>query len=848
MDEERFQRQLALEDEYQSAGYKKAVQRDHKNKQKSYGSHTSLGNILRREMVGYLAEALKDEYQNRIMAGKPGKSYINLFGIFPKRVSFPVIAHIGLSTLLDYVMVPRTPIAYVHRRMGSRIEDELMLRHFRSADPDLFKRCKKDYLRAAAGYRQKVYSTSKVFRSAMKDRVAAEMYDEAEAMTWHKWHQETILAVGAWIAAKTQMVFGALTEGIPLLETIVIAGKSGHRDFAYRFTDQVKEIEDAQQAQQALRAAFQDYPMVCPPIDWKAPSEEHPEGCPGGFLTNSLTKRYDLVRRGRSLPSDQAVSALNALQQVPWKINPFVYEIVRYFYDRGESISPSDSFRPYLRPEDRDIPKLPPHLVNIPDVRTAKTETQRVELQTLREEQKKAKRSLKEWHDAEAQRRKESEIFRMVITCAEKFKNEDRFWIPWSFDFRTRMYPISLLNPQSAQYINGMMQFADGHPLDDRSEYWLSVHVATTKGFSKETFDGRVSWVRGNLQEIIAVATEPLGAGRVFWTEEADEPWMYLAACREYYECFILKSKSVTHIQCGIDATASGLQILGALMGDVSTCQLVNVIPTDKPSDLYQAVMDKCKQLIQNDRPRRRGIPLSDLSRSVAKAPVLTRAYGSTEWTRKSQVWVACNSVRGLNLKLKWEKTEYIAKKLDDAMRLVLPGAEFVLDWLQRTAVAAMDKDPDKKVIEWTTASGCLITQVYMKESMGRATTVALGSTKYYQPRITIDTEDPNQTKIQSSTAANVVHSCDAAILHLALPNLGFSASVTHDCGYARAGRQMDELAKALRSAFIDVVQYPVLENFAEINGVPESIPELLKEKNTSFDYSVILDSKYLFC
>ena len=160
MDEQRFQRQLALEDEYQSAGFRKAIQRDLKNKQKSYGSHTSLGNILRRELVGYIAEALKDEYQNRIMAGKPGKGYVNLFGIFPQRVSFPVVAHIGLSTLLDYVMVPKTPIANVHRKMGGRIEDELMLRHFRSADPDLFKRCKKDYLRAAAGYRQKVYSLS----------------------------------------------------------------------------------------------------------------------------------------------------------------------------------------------------------------------------------------------------------------------------------------------------------------------------------------------------------------------------------------------------------------------------------------------------------------------------------------------------------------------------------------------------------------------------------------------------------------------------------------------------------------------------------------------------------------
>jgi len=323
---------------------------------------------------------------------------------------------------------------------------------------------------------------------------------------------------------------------------------------------------------------------------------------------------------------------------------------------------------------------------------------------------------------------------------------------------------------------------------------------------------------------------------------------MYLAACREYWECFIGKTKAETNIQCGIDATASGLQILGGLMGDVSTCELVNVIPTPKPSDLYQAVMNKCIELIKEARPRKRGIPLDQLSRSVAKAPVMTRAYGSTEWTRKGQVWDAINSKRGLNLGLKWEKTEYIAKMLDDAMRLVLPGAEFVLDWLQKTAVSAMKADPEKKTIEWLTPSGCKVVQVYMKETMKQATTIALGSTKYFKPNVSVDSDDPKLTKIESSTAANVVHSCDAAVLHLTVPQLDFPLSVTHDCGYARAGAQMDRLAEALRSAFVDVVSFPVLETFAEINGVPEAAQEVIRTRNPEFNPAVAFKSPYLFC
>lgn len=847
MDEQRFQRQLALEDQHQREGALKRVRKDEQNKRRNYGSHTTVGLVIRRELVGYLAQALKDEYQNRVMAGIPGKGYINLYGVFPKGLRWDVISHIGISTILDFVMIPRTPIHVVHRKIGQRIEDELMLNFFRKVDPELYKKCKKDYIRDTASYRQKVYSTAKVFRNRVRELQTLDRFDDADLMTWHRWPQDTILSVGAWITATADMVFRSLTDGKKFLERITFPGEK-HQEHGYQFGPAIGEIEEIQREMTINNATYRDWPMVCEPIDWVLPSDEFPNGVSGGFVTNPMTKKYDLVRRGSSIPSQTAVDALNRLQKTAWRLNPFVFEIVQYFYRRGESINESDSFRPYMRPEDYDIPKLPPHLIDIPHYRNATTSTERSRLMALQNEQKKAKALLRKWHNTEAKRRKEGEIFRQVMTCAEKFIEEDRFWIPWSFDFRTRMYPISVLNPQSAQYINGMMMFADGHPLDDRSEYWLAVHLATTRGFSKETFEGRVSWVRGNLQEVTQVATDPLGRGRVYWTEQADEPWLYLAACKEYYDCYIAKTKSETHILCGIDATASGLQILGGLIGDTSTCRLVNVLPTEKPSDLYQAVIDKAIDLMKNDRPRRRNLMLDQLTRKVAKAPVMTLAYGSTEWTRKNQVYQAITSVRGLGLRMKWEQTEYIAKKIDDAIRLVLPGAEFALDWLQRCAVDSMKHDPDKKMVSWENASGCVIHQEYFEEQLKFVTSVALGQSKYFRPAINAESDDPKLTKIESSTAANVVHSCDAAVLHLTTSRLDFPVSMTHDCGYAQAGKNMDELAIQLRHAFVEVVMFPVLEKFAEMNGLPRYADEVTAKKNPNFDYGQIYDSQFLFC
>jgi len=564
-----------------------------------------------------------------------------------------------------------------------------------------------------------------------------------------------------------------------------------------------------------------------------------------------------LVRRGiPTVPSEVAINALNRIQQTAWRINPFVLEQLSYFYKRGEGINDSDPFKPYLAPEEHEIPRLPPHLAEIPPLGSGCNDAEEFQLIKLHEERDNLKREIHAWHDRQALRRRNSRNHQLIYAAATKFSREDRFWMPWSFDFRTRMYPISILNPQQGNHVTALLLFADGHRFraddgaitDDETHRWLAIHVATSKGFSKETFEGRVAWVEANLKEITLVATDPLGRGRMYWTEEADEPWVYLAACREYWECFIEKSKNVTHLPCGIDATASGLQILGALMGDESTCKLVNVVSTGKPSDLYQAIIDKTIRLIKDDRPRRRGIPLEKLSRSVAKAPTMTLAYGSTEWRRKNQVWDACNSKRGLDLGLKWEKVEYIAKKLDEAIALVLPGVTTTLRWLTETAVAAMKQDKTKLLVSWMTPTGSIIQQAYFVPKLARVKTIALGMTRYTKARDYENSDKPDHGKVESSTAANFVHSMDASLIQFAVNSVTFPVSATHDCVYARAGEDMTRMAKEVREGFISVIEADPLKQFAEMNGVPELYAEIASKRNDEFKVNRVRRSRYFFC
>jgi DNA-directed RNA polymerase len=832
MDEQRFQRQLALEEKYQSLGYSKVIKGDQQNKERGYGSHTVFGNIIRRELVGFLGEALKLEF-SEICAGKAGVGSATIKQTFADQsIDWTRVSHIGLVTLLDCVFFTHDTVSSTHLKMGQRIEDELMLRFFKQANPDTYTHCEKHYMRPTASYRQKVYSTKKIFKEEGKKRAKDFGHEDAELVTWHQWPQSTKHMVGSWITAMADVVFNRLTN-LHFLDKRVVASKSGKsRDFAYRIHDDIRDVETNQQVLAGLKASYEDNPMVCPPIDWSLDSS-------GGFVTNRVTHRYPLVRGdGSTIPSQTALDALNQLQRTAWKINPFVLEQLNYFYERGESVNKSDPFKPFKHPDPHDIPKLPPHLTKLPEGAS----------EELIKERNTELRKLNDWYNALADRRKNGRIHMMVYSAANQFAKEDRIWMPWTFDFRTRMYPISILNPQSGNHVSALLQFADGYPVDDRSRYWLSVHVATTKGFSKETFEGRVAWVEANLKEITAVATDPLGRGRQFWTEGADEPWTYLAACREFWECFIAKTKTVTNIPCGIDATASGLQILGALMGDEATCNLVNVLPTRKPADLYQTVIDKTIKLIKDDRPRRRGLKLEELSRSVAKAPTMTLAYGSTEWRRKSQIWDACNGKRGLELGLPWEKIEYIAKKMDEAIAMVLPGVTFMLGWLQSTAVRSMQKDKTKLMVTWSTPSGCEIHQRYFESKISKVKTIALGMTKYSQARTYEEGDKPNYSKVESSTAANFTHSMDAAIMQLVACRAEMPLSMTHDCVYGRAGEDMDWLARAIREEFITVVSSDVLDQFAACNGVPEEIESVNRNRNSTFKYKRILQSRFLFC
>ena len=164
------------------------------------------------------------------------------------------------------------------------------------------------------------------------------------------------------------------------------------------------------------------------------------------------------------------------------------------------------------------------------------------------------------------------------MNAVEIFSKYEKFYIPWSFDYRGRAYPIpAFLTPQDTDFGKSLLKFHVQSYMTPDAEGWLAFQVATTYGLDKATMIERLAWTRENITLISRVATDPIG--NLSEWEVADEPWQFLAACDEYYHCVINCDRDFTSLPVATDATCSGLQILAGLARDASTAKLVNVLP-----------------------------------------------------------------------------------------------------------------------------------------------------------------------------------------------------------------------------------------------------------------------------
>jgi DNA-directed RNA polymerase len=323
-------------------------------------------------------------------------------------------------------------------------------------------------------------------------------------------------------------------------------------------------------------------PMIVPPRDWSTPFN-------GGYITRALRGAHLVLSHSRGYLDElrtwdmpEVYSAVNAIQRTPWRINKSVLAVMQEAWGAGPRL------QSLLVEADEPLPAKPAGLENHKGVTADDLPLE------LKEQLTVWKARAAKTHEANARRASDRSGLAKKLHVADKFKDFEAIYFPHYLDFRGRIYPFAnYLNPQGDDLARGLLEFAEGRSLGPRGVYWLKVHIANLFGVDKVSFEERVKWTEENSERLLAAAADPLNFHSI-WAK-ADSPWSALAAIFEFAGYMVQGEDYVSHLPIAMDGSCSGLQHYSAMLRDPVGGREVNLVPGDKPGDIYTQVAKRAQ-------------------------------------------------------------------------------------------------------------------------------------------------------------------------------------------------------------------------------------------------------------
>ena len=776
--------QIALERQQISQGLKKLRDNTRQLEDKEYASATAYGAASIDTLLPLVVDRIQDTFSYQIKRGKNGVAFKEIHQHLA-HIEPLALAAIACKLTFDKVFgrkIDSNLAANVCDSIGKAIENECQMRHYESCAPGLLAKLKENYWHEAIGTHQKV-----VVIRTMMNRCSVE--------PWPPWHRNLRVKLGGWLLGCIMEASGWFfkhNQRVGNKTKVVVLP-----------TPEFLEIKD-QVIKDSELFSPEAWPMLIEPNDWAN------DRC-GGYLLNEIMRGHKMVRHGDNgrIQGEKTIEFLNRIQKVGYRLNPFTIEIAKVFQEKGVSVG---KFIPIV-----EIP-LPPKPIDIAENKDSRKRYRRQAAEVMNKNANAFRRSCRT---------------RMTMEAVRRFEDKERFYIPWSFDYRGRAYPIpAFLTPQDTDFGKACIRFADESPVNEEANDWLAFQVATTYGLDKATMTERLQWSKDNHSLISRIATDPIG-NRPDW-EVAEEPWQFAAACDEYYHCVILKDKLCTGLCVATDATCSGLQILAGLARDKKTAQLVNVIPSPRPQDAYKVVAEVSKWNIP-DRIR----PVWD--RKCVKRTVMTIPYNAKPFSNRSYIRDALKD-KGIDIE-KDELTQTV-QAVRDAMHNVVPGPMSVMKWIEtevsKIIKSGMKKPGDIVILEWETPSGFIVSQKLMKRETQTIRLQLLGRCELDIAR---DTDEVSITRHKAATAPNLIHSLDASLLHLSAVRFNAPIALIHDSVLCRA-TDMSLLSRLVRETYMELfAEQDYLTEFATQIGA-DTKPPIIDD----LEPSTVIDSTYFFC
>lgn len=808
-----YDEQERLEHEMLEIGRQEYFQKVLKSKEAGRETETSYGQTALRHVYQPVYEALV-EWRANAKSGKYGWNYAAEKLLTRLGLSDDLVAYMVCRILLDHLSHPRSFQSSAISLAGC-LEDEARSIAFAEKFPDVMERIS-DKLKNSSTYER-------------RRRIMAHMVHRFN-LEWTRMLDKEKLSLGVALIELFRKSTGL----------IVVSSHKGTRAVtkigpSKQCSDWMAEFID----RSALIAPLR-WPMVVEPLPWTGMWT-------GGYLTLDpvktpipfiKTRSKWAKKRLEDTPMPEVWKAVNLIQNTPFKVNTRLLEVLKHFWTNSWDLAGLPSR------EDRPLPPRPDDISENP---------------VSRKEWSRKASDVHAWN--ETTRSKRIQVSK-AIWIAEKFSIYENLYFPHQADFRGRLYCVpTFLNPQGPDYVRALLLFSRGKPLgNEDGPGWLAVHMANCFGVDKVSFDDRIKWVEDNQENILNSAKDPFSFR---WWCEADDPWLFLASCFEW-EGFVRDGPDyVCHLPVTMDGSCNGLQHFSAILRDEVGGGSVNLIPQDKPADVYgnvaKVVTEKLGQIA--DDPMAKAWLEIGIGRGDVKRPVMTLPYGVTQHSVMKYLDAAL--VEKLD-KLKsplftneegkrqtWKASTFLTPIVWKSIGEVVVAARAAMDWLQTVGYQVSKAGYG---LEWVTPDGFPVIQTYCRNNVLRIKTKLVDRHSIFLNYLE-ETHELDARRQSSGIAPNFVHSMDATHLRwyvlTAIENGINNFMCIHD-SYGALPTDVGMMGKCLREAFIDLYeQNNVLEQFREhmLGSIPEEYHKLIPPTPPmgKLDLQQVRNSDYFF-
>jgi len=803
-------------------------------------ANTTEGSILQKMAIEAVSEQIK-EYFTAATRGN-GAVYRNfLKDNFEGRED--ILAFTVVEYMLNSVSSKTPKITNLTSNITSKVLDLLSVEQFKANEPKFYAYLEYEYKSRGIGY-----------INSRKSKLAK--------MTGNDLTDGTETVFKTMIGAR--LIDCVISSGCNLFE-IRIQYKGKKTEKVLVLTEDAQQIIGRVKDRNVLFSVTYK-PLIAPPMAWTSLWGN------GGYYTSNNQTFIRNQKACRYIESNiepkkmnRIYDVINHIQNTRWKINTYILDVINTIIDRSmvDPTTPKSNPRFY-----GNLPYM--DTLNVYDM-IPKSDYGELDS----DGKHKTKEDYKNWYRAKEIQLKKLEanrskriMFTLAHNIATEYSERECMYFTYNTDFRGRLYPIQqILNPQSTGAVKSFLTFADAKPLSKDGLYWLKVHTANNWGMDKKSYDERVAWVDNNLKDIYDYAHNPMDT--VEYWNEADEPLMFLAACKALLDSS--EGKPVD-LPISLDATCSGLQLYSGLLMDKEGAEAVNVIDRTNegssvsPADVYTDVAERVEYYLQKGQvPDKLSFTTRDgeyktvttrkevrdlrgnVTRKLTKRNVMTVPYSVTKRGMFDQVRDLLNEMEDDD-QVFWKGDKWVVAKLlvelnSKSINDIVEGASVGQNFI-KSVIHDYYADGSDAPLVWETPHFNFPVVQWKTKSKERRVRSVFG-----RLTVQVPTGKINKQQQGNGIAPNLVHSLDATLMYLTVEKCRAKGvnnyMLIHD-SFGVPANDVNKLNNAVRESFVELFEGKPLNSW-----VSQISPSHTKEAENiminTLDIGDVLDSTYIF-